>query len=64
MAHGKDADGRSSDGGRESAAMALTTDLERSLRHLDDAQPDRLLDATVIAPGGSPVEGASAGAEG
>ena len=47
MAQGKDRDGRSGDGGRKVGGMALPADLERSLRHLDDAQLDRLLEAVT-----------------
>ena len=47
MAQGKDRDGRSGDGGRKAGGMALPADLERSLRHLDDAQLDRLLEAAA-----------------
>ena len=45
MAQGKDRDGGSGEGGRKAGKMALPADLERSMRHLDDAQLDRLLEA-------------------
>ena len=47
MAQGKDRDGGSGEGGRKAGKMALPADLERSMRHLDDAQLDRLLEAAA-----------------
>jgi len=47
MAQGNDRDGRSVDGSRKAGGIALPADLERSLRHLDDAQLDRLLEAAA-----------------
>jgi len=50
MAQGKDRDERSGYGGRKAGAMALPAELERSLRLLDDAQLDRLLEAAAAEP--------------
>ena len=47
MARGKDRNGRSGDRDRKTGAMALPADLECSLRHLDDAQLDRLREAAA-----------------
>ena len=47
MAQGKDRDRKPDGRGRTDGTPMLSADLDRSLRHLDDAELDRLVDAAT-----------------